>query len=153
MVIYNLLIKNDKPVYTVTKNKPSSITSGQVSQISQASTLNIIYGKQKIKVSPETIASWYQRNNDKYTLSGQFIKEYLERIGNGMGIEVSNTAQSVYQIRQALTLRVPADIVLNAKDITKTFTYCAQLKGVSPAYLPNFSQTLEQIYSDPRGGR
>ena len=109
------------------------------------------YQTKNYKLTPQDIAAMYAQSGDSYVLSDALIKAKIVAIGNGFGIKIQNINEAVSTTKQSISRGEAEDFSLVAITISRSYTYCVQLKDVDAGQQAGFESKLRTTLADPRG--
>ena len=151
-------IDQDQAQITVpVSSKPPSVTDQQAKAAAKSlnaslkTKLTLQHNAATEKPSAKDIISWYKPAYDSYAPDDFAIRTYVSQAGMKMGVRPSNLTAAVATIKDALSKSKQTTVTLTPFTSTKTYHYCAAVKGASASYLTSLKQELAATYSDLRG--
>jgi hypothetical protein len=109
------------------------------------------YQSKSYKLTPQDMAGLFAQNGDAYVLSDARIRPKIVSIGASFGIRIQNINEAVASTKQSVSRGEAEDFSLVAVTISRSYTYCVQLKGVDPAQQAAFESKIRSTLADNRG--
>jgi hypothetical protein len=109
------------------------------------------YQSKNYKLTSQDIAGMYAQSGDTYVLSDAQIRARIIAIGANFGIRIQNINEAVAVTKQSIGTGDAEDFSLVAVTITRSYTYCVQLKGVDAGQQAGFESKIRSTLADSRG--
>jgi hypothetical protein len=109
------------------------------------------YQSRFYKLTPQDMSALYLQSGDSYVLSDAQIRAKIAAIGAGFGIKVQNLNEAVATTKQSISRGENEDFSLVAVTISRSYTYCVQLKGVDGGQQAGFESKIKSTLEDKRG--
>jgi hypothetical protein len=110
-------------------------------------TLRFSYANKSFVANIRDIAAWFVQTNGNFAVDDLRVKQFIA----DNGAHAKNLNNAVDATKKSLTNHTNLDFNLQPYDKTKTITYCANVRGVSTAKLPELKNKLLAVLGDVRG--
>jgi hypothetical protein len=116
-----------------------------------STSMTFRYQAKSKKLSAKDVSAFYVASNATYVLSDVAIKTNLTNIASSFGITAQNITEAVGAVKQALNTSAALDFTFVPMPVTKTYTYCVQLRNVDASHRGVLEAKLRAVYADARG--
>ncbi len=140
------------PIKVIPSQVKGSDLSNQTKDLISRTQVSVLYKfKDKShKLTPAEIASLHEVNANTYILSEAKVKDFIINLGRSWGIGIKNITDLTRDTKAAIQNKTSLDASL-VEAPKKTYTYCANVRGVDNSELSGFSNKINQVLNSNNG--